>query len=421
MPEKAPSLEITMKGLELIGFDKLSFSKALSKNSSKSIIVAGTNGKGSTCATLETLFQASGEVVGLYTSPHLIESTERIRYDSKDISQEHFVKTFETVDAATRKIKLTHFETLTLMAVWYLCSGELVKPVDRLILEVGLGGVWDSTNAIPHGACIITRLGLDHQNILGRRLIDIAANKFGVVSKNSVVVHAPLENSVRQLALKKREETASHWIELENYTFEVTAEYGSEPIYTLVSPWGLAQINLPGSRGAENTMLALTLFANLGFEPRKYLGALKSVIWPGRMELVKSQMLNGKKLYLSGDHNPQGIKSLLSLLPDYERRHLHLLVGVGVDKDVDGILAPFFELKDTSIYLTETPFRGRKIHDGDSVGGGKGYGPWLERSANHDSSPEKALSKMLGAMKAGDMAIVTGSLYLVGHVKKLMM
>ena len=169
MPDRAPSLEPTRRGLARLGLPAFPDSRV--------VIVAGTNGKGSVCACLESLLIAAGQTVGLYTSPHLVETTERFRRNGRDISPDEFTHAYLAVCERTRGLGLTHFELLTLMAYWIFVGANGTPAVDWLILEVGLGGIWDATNAIPHRYWVITSLGYDHQNLLGSTLTEIAANK----------------------------------------------------------------------------------------------------------------------------------------------------------------------------------------------------------------------------------------------------
>jgi dihydrofolate synthase/folylpolyglutamate synthase len=427
MPAQPPDLSRTEVGLTRIGFFDFPFWKKYNQDLDRIICVAGTNGKGSTCATLEALLLAAGERVGFYSSPHLEKVTERIRIAGEDVDEESFCRAYEFVESRTRDLSLSHFEMLTLMAAWLFCAGPeggsefgggAGPIVDRIILEVGMGGRWDATNAIPHGFCIITPLGLDHQNLLGDTLTEIAANKFDIVQSGNVVVHAPFTEDIALLAWQKQEQTQSRWIESEPGRLDVkrggpavkrlaAALSGSSrpPEFFVETRWGRAQILLPGLRGAQNTALALTAFNELGFDSGRYLDALMKVRWPGRMEMVK---FNDASVFLSGDHNPQGIQSLIELLPYYEREHLYVLVGVGKDKDCDGCLAPLFQLPNTSVYLTETSFKPLPL---------KEYGQWLKRARSSSADPFQALQEIIKKAGPRDMILVTGSLYLVGLIR----
>ncbi|HEX4925808.1 MAG TPA: hypothetical protein VFV50_17065, partial [Bdellovibrionales bacterium] len=309
MPKTAPALEPTRRALATCGLNEWPFFRDFKNDPFKVVIVAGTNGKGSVCATLEALLTAAGERVGLYTSPHLQDTTERIRIGGADVSREHFSDAFFKVSEKLGDVQLTHFEMITVMAVWLFASGETLPPVDRIILEVGLGGLWDATNAVPHGACVITPLGMDHQNFLGPTIVDIAKNKFAVVPQErelgrpALVVHAKLPPETLELARQVQSATRSRWIESKSGQLHVEAT-ASEPRFILDSPWGAARLSLPGPRGASNAMTALTMFEALGFDPSRYLYALTQVRWPGRMEKISEAPC---PVYLSGDHNEQGV------------------------------------------------------------------------------------------------------------------
>ncbi|MEQ1877566.1 MAG: hypothetical protein ABL958_13055 [Bdellovibrionia bacterium] len=410
MPKTAPALKPTRHALGVLGITRWPIFEDFKNHPEKIIIVAGTNGKGSVCATLETLLTAAGERVGLYTSPHLIEMTERFRIGGRDIDEALFCDTFEAVEEDVSYMGLTHFEMLTVMAAHIFASGKFTLPVDRIILEVGMGGLWDATNAIPHGACVITKLGIDHRYFLGKTLPEIAANKFAVVptsteiGRSALVVHTKLPKEVSALAEEIKKKTASRWIEAE--TGKLNASPG--PKYEISTKWGSAEIALAGERGLENTMTALTMFEQLGYDPAQFLGALKNVRWPGRMELAAETPV---PIYLSGDHNEQGAQSLLELLPNYPRKHLHVLAGIGSDKDFEKMLSLFESIPESSLYLTETPFKGRKIGE---------YGEWTKRAKGAWADPAQAFSEVLARARPGDAVLVTGSLYLVGAIRLLL-
>lgn len=401
MPERPPSLEPMKRALAATRLDRLIDPKRV-------IVVAGTNGKGSVSAMLSELLESAGLRTGLYTSPHLIETTERIRVGGKDLTPEAFAQAYDAIRKTVLELKLTHFEVLTLMAAWVFFSGQAGAPVDIAIFEVGLGGIWDATNAVAHSHCIITALGLDHQNLLGNSLSEIARNKLGIVTAHATVVHAPWPPEALAPAREAETRTQATFIEAAPSAWETLAA-ADGPRFFALTKWGRAELKLPGARGAVNAAVALKAFETLGFDPSLQLHALAQVRWPGRMEKVQIAGANCP-VYLSGDHNPQGVASLIELLPFYPRQHLHLLVGVGKDKDLDGILGPLSELPHASIHLTETPFRGRTIQD---------YGPWLARAASANADPLQALAHLFKTTSPHDLIIVTGSLYLVGAIRAL--
>jgi dihydrofolate synthase/folylpolyglutamate synthase len=368
----------------------------------KIILVAGTNGKGSTCAMLEGLLRKSGEKTGFYSSPHLAHYCERIRLDGTPISEELFTQSYEFVAKNTHSFSLTHFEVITLMALWVFTSGKMNPPVERIILEVGLGGRWDATNAVPHGVSVFTPIDFDHQNLLGSTLWEIAENKLDIVTPNSLNVHQPFPREIEKLVNKVKAEKNGQWIESPSYKFSGRA--GHPPQFTLLTPWGDTPLPLAGPRGAENASLAVNVFNALGFDVRANLSGLALASWPARMDLFE-KTLNGTPIYLSGDHNPHGIRSLISLLKYYPRKKLHIIAALGRDKDRDGILSPLFELPDTDIILTQTPFRYLPLEE---------YGQWLSLAKMKFKKSSEALSWVIEHSGSEDMILITGSLYLAG-------
>jgi dihydrofolate synthase/folylpolyglutamate synthase len=154
-------------------------------------------------------------------------------------------------------------------------------------------------------------------------------------------------------------------------------------------------------------MLALTTFKALGHDPAKHLKALAAIRWPGRMEFFGRTKKN-IPIFLSGDHNPAGVDSLLELLPDYRRNKLHIVVGLAKDKDRDEILQKLFNIENSAVYLTETTFKKTQLGD---------YGPWLKKAAGKAADPSQAISLAAQNAMPDDIILVTGSLYLVGKVK----
>ena len=162
-----------------------------------------------------------------------------------------------------------------------------------------------------------------------------------------------------------------------------------------------------GERAAQNAMIALYTFEKLGFSPLLYLNALAETNWPGRMQKINWPELPCP-VYLSGDHNPDGILSLIKILKDFSWTQLHVIVGIGVDKDADEMLKELSELPNTSLYLTVTPFKGRKLSD---------YPPkYLLQSVDRNENVLVLLNEM--ECQKSDIVLVTGSLYLVGEVLK---
>lgn len=401
MPKTMPALEKMQSALSLTDwFGTL--------DPNKIIVVAGTNGKGTTCAALESLLLSAGQKVGFYSSPHLVSTTERIRLNGNDISESDFVTLFNDSLPLIEKCSLSHFEALTLMAGIYFFSPKWNNQPDFVILEVGLGGSFDATNAFPHKYCGITKLGIDHTNILSGDLTEIAKNKFGIVGLKNIVVHHHLPEPLLNLKKETQKRTNSNWVEAENYDLEIK-KMPAEPRYFLKYLDVKFPINIPGARAAENIMTAISLFQVLGFDLSGHEKALNSIAWRGRMQKTDWPELKCP-LYLSGDHNLQGVESLLEILRDFQWRTLHLVVGIGVDKDAVQMLNKLSELNNKKLYLTETPFKGRKISEYPE--------DFFNSAVAVDADPLSLLNSIVKSAFADDLVLVTGSLYLVGEVLK---
>ncbi len=404
MPKEMPGIDKIRRALaDTDWFQKI--------DAKKVIVIAGTNGKGSTCAILEALLTAAGQSVAFYSSPHLIDTTERIRVNRRQITKEHFMQLHQKNSERIAKFELTHFEALTLMAADYFFSESWGHQLDFAIFEVGLGGAFDATNAIPHATSVVTSLSLDHTAILGSNLQAIAKNKFGIVQKGNVVVHHPLPLEVRPLQKEIQLQTESIWYNSVAVLVETVPSHlmGAAPGYFLQTPWGRAEINLLGQRAGENAATALTVFETLGFSPKPYLHALNQIEWQGRMQRVRWPGLPAA-LYVSGDHNPDGVNSLLRLLTDFQWEKIHVIAGIGKDKDSSEMLEQLTSLKNCNLYLTETPFKGLALAEYPEKFKN------LAKLLNADSA--SILNQLVQTVSEKDLVLVTGSLYLVGDVLK---
>lgn len=391
MPLIRPGLEKTRSALVDAGILDLIDSK-------KVVLIAGTNGKGTTAKTLEQLLLAAGQNVGLYTSPHLTETTERIRIGGKEISQNAFASLCSHYRPIIEKWDLTHFEALTLFAADYFFKQ---KKVDWSIFEVGLGGTWDATNVIPHDYSIVTALGFDHMHILGKTLEEIAINKFGIIQKNNTVFHSAFPPDIQPVLQNRLKDTRSTEIEIPAAQYEIKK---ASPVseYILKTDWGSAKLALPGARAAQNMLLALTVFKELGFDPRKYLNVLSQIQWPARMTQLNAP--SPCPIYLSGDHNLQGIESLVEILQHSSFEKLFIILGVSKNRTPMEFLPAFARLKNVEITLTKPAFQG--------------VTPMVPPGMQFYENPIEALSAMTKKAQSKDLIVITGSLYLCGDYLK---
>jgi folylpolyglutamate synthase/dihydropteroate synthase len=223
------------------------------------------------------------------------------------------------------------------------------------------------------------------------------------------VVHLKSPERWNPLLSAIKEKTKSKWSEIEDIDFEVI--YRKRDVtFSLISRWGNVELVLAGPRGAENTLLALTMFEELGFSPEEHLEAIQKVYCPCRMQRVSFDEATCP-VFLSGDYTPYGMISLIELLDYYPRKRLHILLGVNMGQDVDELLAPLFKLKDAQVYLTRTPRRSIPL---------RGYGRWYRRAKGAWASPKVAIKKITEKAHREDMILVTGSMDLVGRVKEIL-
>ena len=267
------------KGLERI--EALAAALGQPQNFYRTIHVAGTNGKGSVCAMLAEIFKVQGLKVGLFTSPHLESYCERIKINGVNISEEDFAEMIFRVKDCN--VVATHFEVLTAAAFLYF----KMRRVDIAVIEVGLGGILDSTNIITPELSIITNVALDHENILGD-LENIALNKAGIIKEKIPIVTGatgkPLE-IIRHVAAEK-----------------------NSPLYE-VNPLSLvpAPLSLKGEYQKFNAAIAIKAAELLGIDDDKIFSALAEVTWPGRFEVVEN---SAGVFVIDGAHNPHGAIAL---------------------------------------------------------------------------------------------------------------
>lgn len=392
MPEKGPSIEPISLALKSSGL--------LSTIPAKRVIhIAGTNGKGTTAKTLQKLLQQQNLKVGLYTSPHLVDTCERIAINSDLITQNDFVDLLEKHYNTILQFELSHFETLTLLTVDYFFTKN---KVDWAIFEIGLGGTWDATNAIPHDTSIITTLGLDHQHILGETIEEIADNKFGIIQKQNHVFHLAFSKETLIQNFHKivdQQRAVAHLVPPPNFSVEKQSH--GLPKYYLNTPWGRALLSLPGARAAENMWLALNVFIHLGYSPEEGIATLSKIEWPARMTPI--EINTACPIFLSGDHNIQGILSLTEILQQAQYKKLFVVLGLSKNRTHDGFITALQKLPRVTITLSRPSFRGVDPENKDFL--------FFE-------NPIVAINHCLSTANSDDLIVVTGSLYLCGDVMR---
>ncbi|MBR0103567.1 MAG: bifunctional folylpolyglutamate synthase/dihydrofolate synthase, partial [Selenomonadaceae bacterium] len=350
------------------------------QNAYRTIHVAGTNGKGSVCAILAEMLKAQGLTVGLFTSPHLESYCERIKVNGVDIPEDDFAEMIFRVK--TCNVEATHFEVLTAAAFLYF----KVRAVDVAVIEVGLGGMLDSTNIITPELSIITNIALDHENILGD-LEGIARNKAGIIKPNVPTVTGaqgkPLE-IIRAVAKEKN--SALH---------EVTAPAN-------------VKINLRGEYQKMNAAIAIKAAQVLGIDGAAIEAGLARVQWAGRFEVVDTA---AGVVVIDGAHNPNGAAALRhSLDKTFPNGRRAWLFGALRDKDFDSMIKILFRADDLVIV---TPPDSERAASTDTLC------KCLHERGIKCLAIENNVAAVERLMKtSSDVKIIAGSLYLIGAVRR---
>ena len=370
------------EGLERI--NELAAALGQPQNFYRTIHVAGTNGKGSVCAMLAEMLKAQGLKVGLFTSPHLESYCERIRINGKNISEDDFAEIIFRVKNCN--VVATHFEILTAVAFLYF----KIQEVDVAVIEVGLGGTFDSTNIITPELSIITNVALDHEDILGD-LDNIALNKAGIIKEKIPVVTGA---TGKPLEIIRR----------------VTEEKNS-PLYEVgTGDWGLGTslLSLKGEYQKFNAAVAIKAAEVLNLDKSAIETGLAHVEWAGRFEVVEN---SSGVFVIDGAHNPHGATALReSLDKKFPSGKRIWLFGVLKDKDFDAMIKILFRADDFVIVTKPDSKRAANPEMLCEILHGRG----IECVAIENNF--EAVEHLKNSV--GDVKIIAGSLYLIGAVRK---
>jgi len=375
-----------------------------------SLIVGGTNGKGSVCALLSSILKQAGYKVGLYTSPHLVDVQERIKINDTLISEGEFNENLERVLEAGGE-RLTYFEILTAIAFHFFRQRE----VDIAILEVGMGGRWDATNVVTPMLSIITNVSLDHREFLGATLSAIAREKAGIIKEGGVCVTGVSQLSpLREIKRICSDREAKLYILGQDFRIRRWRKEGKFDYYGLFERYMGLSVALRGAHQVRNAALVIAakeLLSRRGWmiEEDKMLLGLQRVHWEGRMELVNAFPVT----ILDGAHNPAGIGALCRALEEeYPGRKYITVFGCLADKDHRLMLSRLQKLS-SLIILTNPPTpRARPARElMEAIEEGR---------AIVVEDPSKAYKTALALASMDDVVCVTGSLYLVGAIKSFL-
>ncbi len=368
--------------------------------------VAGTNGKGSTCAMLSAVLTAAGYRAGLFISPHLLSVRERISVDGRMIAETEFARLMARALAADKKNLLTYFELLTSIAFQHFAA----RKCDVMVLETGIGGRLDATNVVPSPlAAIVTSIDYDHQFYLGRTLAVIARQKTGIFKAGRPAVRPDLP-ILRRAALRGRPVVVRRpW-----KTVRVDWARGRQ---LLRSPSGRTYaLSLLGSRQGWNAALAHAAVEASGLKVSEaaWRKGLATVSWRGRFEAIK---LGRKTLIVDGAHNPEAARALAATWKSspLSKRPARWILGIMKDKDVAGVLSPLAPFIRDAV-LVRAAASPRTLEPLELSRFVRAAAPKARVTIERD--PSTAIAAWRNDVNSPKIAVCAGSLYLAGAALK---
>ncbi|WP_438434342.1 bifunctional folylpolyglutamate synthase/dihydrofolate synthase [Gorillibacterium sp. sgz500922] len=391
------------------------------------IHVAGTNGKGSTCAFLTEALLRNGYDVGTFTSPYITKFTNRLQYNGRDISEEDLLRLANRVKpladelAATELGAPTMFELVTTIAVLYFAS--VVFP-DYVVWEAGLGGRRDCTNIVTPVLSIITNIGHDHMEILGDTVAKIAEEKAGIVKPGVPLVSAvEQEDALEVIRGVCREKKSTLYLLNRDYRYAAEETEAGKQRMTFEGPfrrYPALPVSLNGPHQFKNAAVAmmalevLRQYQAVQLEEEPLYAAFGHTRWPGRLERVSDR----PPLLLDGAHNPEGGAALAEALREsFRYRKLHLMLGMIASKDHDGFLRQVLPLADTVVF-TEPDYH-KKLQAAALAEKADRILRELDLApkVSVHSDWKTALDALLAECEEGDLAVVSGTLYLISDVR----
>ena len=380
----------------------------------QSIVVAGTNGKGSVTAMVERGLRAAGYRTGRYTSPHLVDLEERFVVDGQRVSPATLDAVLGRVRSSSARLSAapSYFEATTAAAFEIFRDAH----VDVAVLEVGLGGRLDATNIVTPVAVVITSVDFDHQAYLGDTLEAIAREKAGVIKPGCSAVLAANPGIVREVVSETCDRHAARLIYAPDGVGAESRLKDGRIEIDLATPlrtYGRVRLGLRGRHQVDNAIAAVRLLEALSSDglftvpPDAIRTALEDVSWPARLELMQ---WHGHELLIDGAHNPAGARALAAYLREAYGRGLPIVVGIMRDKKVEeliGALAPA-----ASHFVFTAPATGRAATPEELLTAATRVAP--DVPAITRAQPSEALTH---AMSLGDPVVVAGSLYLAGEIR----
>lgn len=402
----------------------------------KIIHIAGTNGKGSVCMYIAGMLRSLGLNTGVFTSPHLIRENERIRFNDELISDEDFTDCFEKVHRAELELlkdgfgQISYFDFFVGIAMLYYA----MKKPDVVILETGLGGRLDSTNAVESPVMtVITSISLDHVAILGDTVEKIAAEKAGIIKRGAPVVYVAgqeyshvIEEKAEAMGIKaagvEKSQCEIHEIGSKHIDFSLDSIYYKDNVFRLATPAVYQVMNAALAMTAVQMLVESRCFDRIAYDSMdrqncidRIRRGLESVTWEGRME----QVCEG--FYIDGAHNPDGIAALLdtaAAMKKNTRGHYVLMFSAVNDKDYSSMIK---EICDSNIFdeYVITQIEGARCLDVSKIA--DTFRRYTDGHVNEEPDVGQAVKKSVECFGGNATVICAGSLYLAGEVRKVML
>ena len=363
--------------------------------------VTGTNGKGSTIAFLRQLLMAHGKKVGTFTSPHMISIHDRICIGDQPISDEDFTRIGQEVQQMEQTLlqtqdQLSYFEIICLMALLYFKE----QAVDVVLLEVGIGGLLDTTNVVTGEIAVITSVGLDHQETLGGTIAEIAQQKAGIFKKGKKAVVGPLPAEATAVCQDRAEQ-----LDVDLHAFGLEQDRFWNERVELVLP----SLGLKGDYQRENAAVAMEAFflymegLDQEVDMEQVQHALQETRWPGRLELF------GDQLYLDGAHNPHAMLRLIEFANSLAGKRVKILFGALKRKDYSGMLQTLQAgLPEAELILTT-------FHYGEVVAQGD------RQDLPYVADYKAYIKEFMDQSPSDEVLFVTGSLYFIAEVRAFLL
>ncbi|OGN97479.1 MAG: hypothetical protein A2Z77_05485 [Chloroflexi bacterium RBG_13_51_36] len=416
--EQIPGISYAQPGYSLRHVEELLNRMGNPQLAASTVHIAGTKGKGSVAAMIAQVLSSSGYKTGLYTSPHFHTLRERITIDGNLISEDEFAATMAEVKPFIESMKqdvtfrqLTYFEALTALAFAYFHK----KQVDFQVLEVGLGGRLDATNVVARPAvCIITSISLDHTQILGKTLEEIAREKAGIIKSGCWVVISPQpEEAASVITAACREKEAKVVQVGKDVTWHRTGGDLHRQSLLISGRTNKYQVDIPllGDFQLENATTAVAaaeILTSEGFtiSPADIARGLAQVKWPGRFQILQQQ----PTVLVDGAHNVASMRRLVSNIRAYfPQKRIFLVFGTSCDKDISGIIDELVALSPQVILTQSSHSRAAPVPTLVAEFTKRGINPEIRNNVT------EAISRALSLADGTDIVCIAGSLFIAAE------